>query len=216
MSYYGSGVPYGVSGFLAGLTRAYGTVGSVLYIICYVFTAYSLYTIAKRRGIRNYGLAWVPVINVWILGSLSDQYKYVTTGKVQGRRKILLCLSILLTLSSAITAVSLVAKIFGYIINGSPVESIILGLLGTAALIGLLIFVVSIVYLVFYFIALYNVYMSCMPENATLFLVLSIFFRVTMPFFLFAGRNKDNGMPPRFAGPDQIPEPGPRAEPWEN
>ena len=64
-----------------------------------------------------------------------------------------------------------------------------------------------IVYKVFYFIALYDVYTSLDPENSALFLVLSILFPVTEAFFLFFNRNKDRGMPPRREAPVQ--------EPWQ-
>ncbi len=56
---------------------------------------------------------------------------------------------------------------------------------------------VSVAYAVIRFMALYDVYRSMDPGNATVFLVLSILFGVTEPFFLFFCRNKDNGMPPR-------------------
>ena len=58
-------------------------------LVCYVLQSYGLYTIANRRGIRNSWLAWVPVGNMWILGSISDQYQYVAKGKVKNRRKLL-------------------------------------------------------------------------------------------------------------------------------
>ena len=45
--------------------------------------------------------------------------------------------------------------------------------------------------------ALYDVYTSCTPQNNVVFLVLSILFSVTEPFFLFFNRNRDDGMPPR-------------------
>ena len=47
------------------------------------------------------------------------------------------------------------------------------------------------------FIALYDLYRSLEPDNAVLFLVLSILFSITEPFFLFFNRDKDVGMPPR-------------------
>ena len=34
-----------------------------------VFTALALYTLASSRGIRKAWMAWIPVVNVWILGS---------------------------------------------------------------------------------------------------------------------------------------------------
>ena len=58
------------------------------------------------------------------------------------------------------------------------------------------------------------------PGNCVLFLVLSIIFNVTEPFFLFFNRNKDLGMPPRRQEPQYVPpqEPvwqQPQQEPWQ-
>ena len=62
-------------------------------IASYVLTSLALYTLASRRGIRKAWLSWVPVLNVWIVGSLSDQYRYVVKGQVKSKRKILLTLN---------------------------------------------------------------------------------------------------------------------------
>ena len=63
---------------------------TLLAIASYVLTALALYTIARRRGLRNPWLAWIPVANSWLLGSLSDQYRYVVKGEHKSKRIILL------------------------------------------------------------------------------------------------------------------------------
>ena len=57
--------------------------------------------------------------------------------------------------------------------------------------------VISVIAVVLQYMATYDVFISCDPNNAVLYLVLSIFVNVTMPFFIFACRNKDLGMPRR-------------------
>ena len=64
-----------------------------------------------------------------------------------------------------------------------------------------LISILSIVLAVFRFMALYDLYSSCIPGSNVLFLVLSIIFSFTEPFFIFACRNRDDGMPPRRVYP---------------
>ena len=44
---------------------------------------------------------------------------------------------------------------------------------------------------------MYDLYKSCNPSRAVLFLLLSIFVAYPQPFFVFACRNQDLGMPPR-------------------
>ena len=52
------------------------------FSICsYVLTALGLYTAGTRRGIPHAWLAWLPIGNMWILGSLADQYETFRTGK---------------------------------------------------------------------------------------------------------------------------------------
>lgn len=198
--------------------RALFSFQSILGLVLYVFTAIATYTMAKRRGIRNYGLAWVPFGRLWVLGSLSDQYKYVTEEKTQRRRVLLLCLSIgMIVLSIAAFGTLIVRVISMALVNEEPTMEAALSLLSNVAFVSFAVIAISVWYTVYYFIVLYNVYASCDPQNATLYLVLSIIFSVTTPFFLFACRNKDDGMPPRYARPEGewSPDPAPK-EPWEN
>ena len=188
-----------------------GVVAVILLIVLavsaalYVLKSMGLYTIAKRRGIHNAWLSWIPVANGWILGCISDQYQYVVKGKVKNRRKILLILGLAATvLGGLLNSVQTVA-----VVSGSEEAAFFTGVLGMiSALVG---GGLAIATAVFYYIAMYDLYTSVSPQNNVLFLVLSILFQITEPFFVFLNRNKDEGMPPRRTAP--APEP---AEPWEN
>lgn len=67
---------------------------NLISIASYVLYALGLYTIARRRGIRNAWLAWVPVASVWILGSIADDYCSRHTGSRHNMRSWLLALKI--------------------------------------------------------------------------------------------------------------------------
>ena len=45
----------------------------LLGIASYVLSAAAIYVISRRRGLHKPWLAWIPVVNVWLLGSQSDQ-----------------------------------------------------------------------------------------------------------------------------------------------
>lgn len=205
-----------VSGFFGILQ-----VPSVLLGIAgYVLTALALYTISQRRGIHKPWLAWIPVVNCWILGSLSDQYQYVVNGTNKSKRKILLGLSIadvVLGIAIGVTSIVMVVKAAFGISGYANEEALISAILGPAmSVLGLCIPLlgVSIAYAIIRYMALYDLYKSLDPSNSVLFLVLSILFGVTEPFFLFLNREKDLGMPPRRRDPvSTIP---PAQEPWEN
>jgi len=94
------------------------------------------------------------------------------------------------------------AEIMGDL-SAASVLSVALMVIGYLGLMGLSIAVTVICY-----IAYYDLFRSCKPGNAVLFLVLSIFFNVTLPFFVFFISNSDEGMPARRTQqpPQQIPE----------
>ena len=179
------------------------SVSSLWGIAMYVLTSLGLYTIAKRRAIRNAWLAWIPVVNCWIIGCISDQYRYVVKGQMKSRRKSLLTLSVIqLALGLAFVVALIVTVICGintsmsYMGYSRIMESIMVPAIVTLGLL-LPMAGVGIAKLIIYYMAMYDLYTSCAPENNVVFLVLSILFRVTEPFFIFFNRNNDKGMPPR-------------------
>lgn len=203
--------PYLMEDLLLTLVPALvsGIPSGLFSIACYVLSSLALYTLASRRGIRKAWLSWIPVLNVWILGSLSDQYRYVVKGQIKSKRKILLAfhltvfvLGLILTGLLVFIVVQTVMNVLGG--NDNPMLlSLITGPAIAAAGIGIPMVCLSVASVVFRYMALYDVYTSMDPSNNVLFLVLSIFFGVTEPFFLFFNRNKDNGMPPRKAAQEQ-------------
>lgn len=194
-------------GVLAGVISA--LPASLMGIVSYVLTGLALYTIAKNRGLHKAWLAWIPVVNIWLLGSISDQYRYVVKGEHKARRKWLLVLNVLkCTLTAVLTGIALAMGIKGMFGSLWGMAD----LLGLTALLALACGGISIVYMVLYFVTLFDVYTSMDPDTNTLFLVLSIFIPVTKPFFLFFCRNKESGMPPRRSAPEAY---APPKEPWE-
>lgn len=179
------------------------SVSSLLAIAMYVLSSLGLYTLAKRRGLKNPWLSWVPVINCWIIGSLSDQYRYVVKGQVKNKRKTLLILSIILVviyLAVIVCCGVMFVNMLQAVINGASEDALLEIVLGPAmAMLGLCLPMmgVAIATMVIHYMAMYDIYTSCMPQNNVLFLVLSILFSVTEAFFIFFSREKDEGMPPR-------------------
>ena len=138
------------------------------------------------------------MLNCWLLGSLSDQYQYVVKGENKSKRKWLIVLNVLkAVLWLLLIVLAIVAA--GMLIVDDTREMI--GMV--IALLGLILpFVAEIIAsCVIRYMALYDVYRSLDPANAVLYLVLSILFSPTEPFFLFFNRDKDLGMPPRKKQP---------------
>jgi len=175
-----------------------GVPSGLFGLAAYILTSVAIYTVSRRRGLRKPWLAWIPVINCWLLGSLSDQYQYVVRGENKSKRKWLIVLNVLkAVLWLLLIVLAIVAA--GMLIVDDTREMI--GMV--IALLGLILpFVaVTIAFCVIRYMALYDVYRSLDPANAVLYLVLSILFSPTEPFFLFFNREKDQGMPPRKQRP---------------
>jgi len=191
-------------------------------LVTYILTALGLYTIAKRRGINHPWLAWIPVADLWILGSLSDQYRYVVKGEIKSKRKSLLTLNIILAAISVLVLVfcgGLLVKVIMEAVNGYMDERALTELMGYAVgVMGLCLPLmgVGIAVTVIRYMALYDLYSSMDPENKVLYIVLSILINVTEPFLVFFLRNKDNGMPPRKEEPAPFIPPQRTEEPWDN
>lgn len=178
-------------------------ISGLFSLAAYILTALSLYTIARRRGLHGPWLAWIPVARSWLLGSISDQFQYVTQGKNKAKRKWLLGLSI----ASAVLWVAIVGlgiSVFTSAvinaINSYDEQALIGSIMGSAiSMVALLVplLAVSLAGKILGYVAKYDVFKSLDPANCVLYLVLSILFPVTEPFFLVFNRNKDLGMPPR-------------------
>ena len=189
----------------AGEAAGFGVLGAflVVYLLillaslavsvaAYVLQSLGYYTIAERRGIKRPWLSWLPIGNLWILGSISDQYQYVVKGKIRNRRKVLLGLSCGLLVLYVVWAVVLLASAAMADMMGS---GLIIGLIGILG--GLLLVALAICLAVFQYICLYDLFRSCTPDNAVLYLILSIVVNWAIPLFLFICRKQDVGMPPR-------------------
>ena len=173
-------------------------------LVFWVFRSIGLYTIAKRRGIGNAWLAWIPIGCDWVRGSVSDQYQHLVKGKVTSRRKILLVLNAIGLVIGLGSGILTVLQTIAAQTNVGVVSLGIAGLLTPVLTWG-----VGIAVLVFNHICSFDLYRSCNPENAVVFLVLGIVLPVTEPFFYFACRKKDLGFrrsePAAPAAPAELP-----------
>lgn len=194
----------------------------VFSIVCYVLRSSGMYTIAKRRGINHPWMAWVPVVDYYLTGCIADQYRYVAKGENKSRRKALLVLSIIfwvVYIAFMVLYSSFWVQLVRETINGFSNSAYMVDFFGTLLGVGGLSVVMSglsIALLIVRYVAMYDVYNSLDPHNSVMFLVLSIIFPVTEPFFIFCNRKKDLGMPPKKETPvyQELPQ-QPAAEPWE-
>lgn len=177
-------------------------IAGIFSVISYILQGMSFYTVAKRRGIEKPWLAWVPIGNTWILGCISDQYRYVAKGQVKNRRKTMLVLEIV-TLVLAMVVLCLCGAV---IVQSLTAISMEMDEAAASGMVGLLLVMVVLTYgmlvpaiilSVHQYISYYDYFRSANPKLALIFLLVGILVGYPLPFFVFACRNKDLGMPPR-------------------
>lgn len=178
-----------------------------LSLVQYIFQSLGLYTIAKRRGISKPWLAWVPVGNVWIMGCISDQYQYVARGLNKNKRTLLMWLNVIMVVLLGLYTAFMVTMIIAQE-NGDHMMTGALGIM----LLALVMFAVSVWYSILVYMAQFDLFRSAEPDNAVLYLVLSILIGgIVNAILVFICRNKDGGMPPR-----RVVEPvAAPVEPWQ-
>ena len=170
-------------------------IAAAVGIVMYVLKSMGLYTIAKRRGLKLYGMAWVPVGSIWLMGSIADQYVRKANGRDK-RLRVLLLIGVIVVWILEIVSLVLTVSAVVEIVNSGGGLAELQGMSPVIdnMMISWAISAVSTVFYVFYYIALFKAYRSCAAGNAAWMLVLSILFStVAESIILFCIRKKDVG-----------------------
>ena len=178
------------------------SIGLLIRLTLFIIRGVGLHTIAKRRELQNPWLVWVPVADQWVIGSFSDQYRYLVKDEITNRRKYLLGLSVgnlVLGLITAVTAAVTVGKLIvsGAGMSDGQMAAALMGPVMTVLVISAVLGALSLVEFVLKQMCLYDLYRSCDPGNAMAYTILAILFSVLEPIFLIVLRKRDDGMPPR-------------------
>ena len=139
-------------------------------------SSFGMYRIAKRRNLPCPWLAWIPLINLWTLGSIADQHTFFK----QKKRGVLRWFMLVHMAVSALICIALwtdgAVSAFFTADTGAAVPFLfLLGLAGTGAV----------------FVALARLYASCLPRQSPIFTMLSILFSIPTPFFMLKCCDKD-------------------------
>ena len=164
-------------------------------VVAYILTGKSLSAIARRRGIEKPWLAWVPVGCDWLLGCISDQYRYVTYGEESNRRKKLLWYNIGLWSIVAVMMTGATLMVIMAAVGASENAVLVPGMLLFIPYFAM--FPLIVLYSILYYKSYYDLFRSCDPDKSLVYLLVSIFASFPLPFFLYSCRDKDLGMPPR-------------------
>lgn len=162
---------------LTGLLVVYGIVLAVsllIGLVGYILYGISVLRMAKRAGVKNGWLGFIPFANDWMLGRLSD----VGSTRRHSGARILVCTLLTLLGSGVLTGwcLSLYATV---VTNTVADEAALMGHAFGIVLVSLLTVAASVCLLVFYCMALYRIAQNFGGANASIWalgLILSLFF----------------------------------------
>lgn len=183
-------------------------VSAVIGIAIYLLESISVYKMAKSAQIKNPWLAFIPVANDWVFGTLAEKYKK-KNGTKSARFGIILPvlegIVLIETIALTIFTVISIKEITGYALDAVNTSSEMapeqfMSLIPVIILYFALM-AVAIAYAVVFFIALWRVYSSFDKSNATLYIVLSVIFTISVPIILFIIRNRK----PEFDPHNNVP-----------
>lgn len=183
-------------------------VSAVIGIAIYLLESISVYKMAKSAQIKNPWLAFIPVANDWVFGTLAEKYKK-KNGTKSARFGIILPvlegIVLIETIALTIFTVISIKEITGYALDAVNTSSEMapeqfMSLIPVIILYFALM-AVAFAYAVVFFIALWRVYSSFDKSNATLYIVLSVIFTISVPIILFIIRNRK----PEFDPHNNVP-----------
>jgi len=189
-SYYETVPSYGeeamVAGLLIFLVLFYVLMIGVA-IASYVLNALAFQKIAQRRQIRNPFLAWIPVANNWLIGSIADDYD-ARSGINKNWKKILLFVSFIPIALVVLLYIVVFAAAFSMSISGnSDGMDMFMAFFPTLIIMPLMMF--TTLQTVLNGICLYKVFESTAPEKSVKYLILYLLIPVVGSWCLFKCRN---------------------------
>lgn len=202
------GVPDETVSFFLAIFIGTFTISLLIGLALYLLESIGVYKMAKSAEIKNPWLAFIPVANGWVFGTIAEKYKK-KNGTKSARFGIILPVleGIVLIEAIALTIFTVISikEITGYALDAVNTSSEMapehfMSLIPVIILYFALM-AVAIAYAVVFFIALWRVYSSFDKPNATLYIVLSVVFTISVPIILFIIRNRK----PEFDPHNNVP-----------
>ncbi len=173
------------------------SISGLLGLVLFVLKGFGLYEMSKTLELKNPWISFVPVVSVFSLGRVGQNYV-----KQDGTRsaKFSIALIVLYILQFVFAIGFLIALIFAVVEIVSNAQNVLdtnsamtlqmFYSLIPAIILYFVTLAFAIAYSIVYYIALWRVFAIFEHENATMFTVLSIFFKFLPPIFLFLIRKK--------------------------
>ena len=196
----------------------------ILYLLYYLFAmAYGAFSyigmglggfrMARKIGMTNPWMFWIPLANVYAMGNLADQQASLCDGRSTTFRKKMLAWNIVIICAALLFVIAMVPILLVVSVHGTMgqdgtvtvPEKYMEDLAGPALffLFSLLVLLVlSVIYLVVYYKVLYRIFKLYAPDGAVGLLILSIFVNIAVPavFLILSGKEPALPMPAEGEG----------------
>ena len=187
-------------GYLGGIILIYiGLLGlgSIVGIALYVLNGIGIMKMSNSLDISNGWLGFIPFATVFAFGRIGERYIKRDGTKSAKFSIILLVFYILMSVMAVLLTIFLTSFLLTLIVfaeeaisNDTAMTMDMFKGAIPVIICTIVILAIEIAYIIFFLICLWRVFSIFEPQNATLYLVLSIFFTFLVPVFLFILRNK--------------------------
>ena len=187
-------------GYLSGIIAIYIgllILGSIVGIALYVLNGIGIMKMSKSLNISNGWLGFIPFASVFAFGRIGERYIKRDGNKSAKFSMILLVFYILMSVMAILLTIFLISFLLSLIVFAEEAISndtdMTMDMFKSAIpviICTVVILAIEITYIIFFSICLWRVFSIFEPQNATLYLVLSIFFTFLIPVFMFILRNK--------------------------
>lgn len=179
----------------AGIMIVYFVVLGVISLALYLLESFALFNMAKSAGYSRPWRGFIPFANTFLFGKIAEKYRK-RDGKPSAKfGGLLLAVEIIMVVLSVVLVgfcIKFIIDIFGFANMAVETDTALTAEMFASVipviLLSLAEVIFSITYIVLFYVALWRIFAAYDYSNATLFLVLSIFFTFLAPIFLFVMR----------------------------
>lgn len=187
----------------AGIMVVYFVVLGIVALAMYLLESFALFNMAKSAGYSRPWRGFIPFANIFLFGKIAEKYRK-KDGKPSAKfGGLLLAFDIIMLVCSVVLmgfCVKFIIDIFGFanmaVETGTDMTAEMFASVIPVILLSLAEVIFSITYIVLFYVALWRIFAAYDNSNATLFLVLSIFFNFLAPIFLFVIRKNQPAFDP--------------------
>lgn len=175
----------------------------------YIFVSLGGQRMARKAGMANPWMFWIPCANVYAMGNLADTQASLCEGKSTTYRKKMLAWTIVVACAAIPWAIAYTVFMVAAAANGLLDENGVLITLDGASLepligptlfllaVSLVFLALYIVYVVIYYKTLYRIYKLYAPNGAAGLVVLSVFVSVAIPAVFLKLSEREPVLTPR-------------------